>query len=315
MRTRRFAAAWTVAAGLLLLALAQPAMALRLFGDARSDALADMRKADGVMNRADVAYDGGNKDQALELYRKAAETFLRIGREFPNLEDGLARFRLAYCESQMALLAGSVTNAAPGLAAEPAVAVAAGNMDARGSNAVGRIGSAFAAGSIPSLTGPAAVAEEGAPVERARPGDIAQARALLKADRLDAAAELLIEMLRGAPQDRSARLLIALVRSRQGRYDEARVALDDLAAEKEDPGVLLALAAASLGGGRPEHALLALDKAIGANPRQPAAYLNMAWLLLAASPPDRAAAEANYRQAVRFGASRDWLIERRLGLE
>ncbi len=281
------------------------APALSLFGNARSAAVRDMRKADEVMVRADAAFDGGNKDQALQLYRKAAETYGRVNQSFPTVEDGLARYRLAYCESQIQAITGH-EGAATGPAAEAAGTTSGTDGDREESEPA----AAAATRVVVNADTPAEDAQE-----KPHARSLAEAQALLSSDRLDAAAALLIDVLKADPQNRDARLLVALVRCRQGRFDEARVALEDLQAEQENGTVLLALAAAYQGTGRYQHALLALDKAIRSSPRQPAAYVNMAWLLLTMPGADAAAAEANYRQALKLGGRRDRQLERRLGFE
>lgn len=292
-------------AALLVVCAAREAQAFSLFGNARSTAVRDMRKADEVMVRADAAFDGGNKDQALQLYRKAAETYGRVNQNFPDVEDGLARYRLAYCESQIQAITGREVTAASPPTATGDAAVNAG---------IGRDVAAPAPAAAVRLVDDPDVSMADAH-ENPHARSLAEAQTLLSTERLDAAAGLLIDVLKADPQNRDARLLVALVRCRQGRFDEARVALEDLQAEREDEPVLLALAAAYQGTGRYQHALLALDKTIRASPRQPAAYVNMAWLLLTMPSSDAAAAEANYRQALKLGARRDRQLERRLGFE
>ena len=147
--------------------------------------------------------------------------------------------------------------------------------------------------------------------------DLRQARILIEDDQQADATRILVQVLREDPGNRQARLMIALARTRQGRYDEALVALEDLRGMNEDLPLLLALAGAYCGVGRHYDALLILDKAIQLAPENPHAYFNLAWLHLAmdAGVEGRRDAEAYYRQAVKLGARRDRALELKLGLE
>ena len=146
--------------------------------------------------------------------------------------------------------------------------------------------------------------------------DFAEARMLMEDGNLSEAASVLIPMLRHDPSNRQVRLLLAIVRTRQSRYDEAIVALEDLRGIREDMPILLALSGAYMGAMRYHDALLALDRAVKLNPADPNPYLNLAWLTLVM--PQEADtlknAEIYYRQAVRRGAARDRALETRIGL-
>jgi tetratricopeptide (TPR) repeat protein len=147
--------------------------------------------------------------------------------------------------------------------------------------------------------------------------DLREARVLLEDEQLADATRLLVGVLRADPGNRSARLMISIARARQGRHDEALVALEDLRGQNEDLPLLLALSAAYCGAGRFFDAMLILDKAIKLAPADPRAYLNLSWLHLAMTEGEtgRRDAEAYYRRAVRLGARRDRAIEVKLGLE
>ena len=146
--------------------------------------------------------------------------------------------------------------------------------------------------------------------------DFAEARMLMEDGNLSEAAAVLIPMLRHDPSNRQVRLLLAIVRTRQSRYDEAIVALEDLRGIREDMPILLALSGAYMGAVRYHDALLALDRAVRLNPADPNPYLNLAWLTLV-MPQDSDTlknAEIYYRQAVKRGAARDRALESRIGL-
>ena len=146
--------------------------------------------------------------------------------------------------------------------------------------------------------------------------DFAEARMLMEDGNLSEAAAVLIPMLRHDPANRQVRLLLAIVRTRQSRYDEAIVALEDLRGIREDMPILLALSGAYMGAVRYHDALLALDRAVRLNPADPNPYLNLAWLTLV-MPQDSDTlknAEIYYRQAIKRGAARDRALESRIGL-
>ena len=146
--------------------------------------------------------------------------------------------------------------------------------------------------------------------------DFAEARMLMEDGNLSEAAAVLIPMLRHDPANRQVRLLLAIVRTRQSRYDEAIVALEDLRGIREDMPILLALSGAYMGAIRYHDALLTLDRAVRLNPADPNPYLNLAWLTLVMpqEPDTLKNAEIYYRQAVRRGATRDRALETRIGL-
>jgi tetratricopeptide (TPR) repeat protein len=146
--------------------------------------------------------------------------------------------------------------------------------------------------------------------------DFAEARMLMEDGNLSEAAAVLIPMLRHDPANRQVRLLLAIVRTRQSRYDEAIVALEDLRGIREDMPILLALSGAYMGAVRYHDALLTLDRAVRLNPADPNPYLNLAWLTLVMpqEPDTLKNAEIYYRQAVRRGATRDRALETRIGL-
>ena len=292
------------------MACALSAHAFSLFGgDEKSDALSAIRKADKILARADSAYDGGNPDQALELYRKALAIYERVEGKFPGLDDGIAGYRMTYCNDQIEHVSGG-----GGVVGQPAATVLRQpslSLDDALSDP------AFAGGQKPDAAAEGASVLEGGAVEAVEVSPetistlLAEARFALEEGRVDDAATAAVDALRADPQNRAARLLMGVVRTRQQRLDEARVALEDLQAEKEDEAVLLALAAIYQASGRNDYALAMLDKAMRLNPRRPDSYMNMAWLMLGTGDPD--SADAYYRVAVRFGASRDKQLERRLG--
>ena len=320
-------------------ALALQAGAWTIFGS-REDALKDqLRTGDKLMLKADAAYEAGKMSRAGGYYARAMQKYEALHKTDPNFMDGLAAIRIAYCAKQY-------TNT---LASAEAEAADAAEVEAADAAEVGTAGAAEV--SKPQAAQPqqpqAAQAAETSDGTAARPQaaqtaetsddadvqpqaapppkppydprnfahDFAEARMLLEDGNLSDAASVLIPMLRHDPSNRQVRLLLAIVRTRQGRYDEAIVALEDLRGVREDLPVLLALSGAYMGASRYHDALLALDSAVKVKPSDPNAFLNLAWLTLVmpAEPDTLKNAETYYRQAIRRGAARDRALEARIG--
>jgi tetratricopeptide (TPR) repeat protein len=341
-----------VVLGLLLL-VGMPAQAFSLFPNKQDQAVSLMRRTDAILSRADAAYETGDASQARELYALALERYEELHSTQPDLHDGLPLFRVNYCKGQLASLGRTADDirATPGSAAGDKSTSRGGFLrffrrtgpapdaaDAKESslmvtNAVDwpipaeivrdaaeipvRPGATDRDTGTPPDAPPAAEPTR-EPVDPALlEDDLKEARILLEDEQMADATRILVQVLRTDPGNRSARLMIALARARQGRYDEALVALEDLRGQNEDLPLLLALSAAHCGAGRFFDAMLILDKAIKLAPDHPYAYLNLAWLHLAMddSTAGRRDAEAYYRRAVRLGARRDRALEVKLGIE
>ena len=352
----------------LLLASALPAAAFDLFPKRDNAGVRNLRLADGLMTRADAAYEAGDAAEAHKLYSEALERYEELLKSEPNLHDGLPQFRVEYCREQLARVermpGAVIAPAAPapertpvrkrslrlfgrGRSSGEKMESSAGvvmsepappELSAVQAPPSGDVSSVPAANAAQGVTPPAgeavgamvpgivddAVAEAAVPEPEPEPpdpaviaADLREAGKLLADEQLADATRLLVGVLRADPGNRSARLMIALVRARQGRYDEALVALEDLSGKNEDLPLLLALSAAYCGAERFFDAMLVLDKAIKLAPADPRAYLNLAWLHLAmdAGETGRRDAEAYYRRAIRLGARRDRALEVKLGLE
>lgn len=362
-----------------ILMTAMQASAFDLFPKRDNAGVRNLRRADGLMARADAAYEAGEAAEAHKLYSEALERYEELLKSEPNLHDGLPQFRVEYCREQLARverMPGAVIapaksepdkpdadkpfvrkrslrifgrgrssgekmeHSAGVVMAEPAPpALSAPEAPASGDVPGAPVANAtqgitLAAGKTAGAMVPGVVADTGpetvAVTEAAEPepepeppdpaviaADLREAGKLLEDEQLADAIRLLVGVLRADPGNRSARLMIALVRTRQGRYDEALVALEDLRGKNEDLPLLLALSAAYCGAQRFFDAMLVLDKAIKLAPADPRAYLNLAWLHLTmdAGETGRRDAEAYYRRAVRLGARRDRALEVKLGLE
>jgi tetratricopeptide (TPR) repeat protein len=312
----------------LLSAAALQSGAWTLFGS-KEDALADkLRSGDKYLQKADAAYEGGKMSNAGKYYGRAIQKYEEIKETDPTFMDGIAGIRLDYCAKQY-------TNALEAASAAEAGAADGAEVGAAGAAEVGAAGAAEAskhqAAQVAATSDGAAAATSGdevaqpqVPAPPPRPPydprnfthDFAEARMLMEDGNLSEAAAVLIPMLRHDPSNRQVRLLLAIVRTRQSRYDEAIVALEDLRGIREDMPILLALSGAYMGAVRYHDALLTLDRAVRLNPADPNPYINLAWLTLVM--PQEADtlknAEIYYRQAVRRGAARDRALETRIGL-
>lgn len=318
----------------VLSALALQANAWTIFGS-REDSLQDqLRAGDKLMLKADAAYEAGKMERAGGYYRRALQKYEALNESDPGFMDGLAAIRIAYCAKQYtnvleAASAGVAEVGADGAAEAEAADVsevgAAGAAEVSKPQALQPPQPQAAQAAQPQAAQAAETADDSVvePQPPPRPPynprnfahDFAEARMLMEDGNLSEAAAVLIPMLRHDPSNRQVRLLIAIVRTRQGRYDESIVALEDLRGIREDLPVLLALSGAYMGASRYHDALLALDSAIKLNPSDPSAYLNLAWLTLVmpAEPDTLKNAEIYYRQAIRRGAARDRALEARIG--
>lgn len=286
----------------LLAAVALDAHAWSMFGSKEGALRNRLSSGDKLMARADEAFDKADNKKAIALYERAINHFREVESADPTFMDGVATLRIAYCAGQWTNAVSAVNSAAK---ATPADEDDDEEDDEEEEEDVPPV--------IVKKTEP-----EPPPYDmRNFAHDMSEAKMLIEDGNLSAAASLLIPMLRHDPTNREVRLLVAIVRTRQGRFDEAIVALEDMRGRREDLPVLLALSGAYAGAGRHHDALLALDVAIRLAPADPNAYMNMAWLTLS-MPADTdtfKTAETYYRQAIKRGAVRDRTLEARLGLE
>jgi tetratricopeptide (TPR) repeat protein len=303
----------------VLASLALQASAWTIFGS-KEDALADkLRAGDKLMLRADEAYKDGKPSRAGAYYDRALRKYEALMKSDPGYMGGIAAIRIAYCAKQY-------TNALEAVAAAKA-AGAAGEAEVSKHQAAQPPQPQAAQPPQPPAAEAAQLPRGEAAAQAVPPPkppydprnfahDFAEARMLMEDGNLSEAAAVLIPMLRHDPANRQVRLLLAIVRTRQSRYDEAIVALEDLRGIREDMPILLALSGAYMGAVRYHDALLTLDRAVRLNPADPNPYLNLAWLTLVM--PQEADtlknAEIYYRQAVRRGAARDRALETRIGL-
>lgn len=302
-----------------------PAHAWNFFGSKESDAKTLAEKSDHSMERADTAFDDGKFDEARKYYEEAIKGYEKVENLVPGYNDGLSAYRIRYCSSQITNAVAAISGNSP--TNEPAATVSAATKPAASEK-----DAADAYGEDGWSSGVEYIDQDGNYVEKAVADaaaeppkydmrnfvhDFNEARELLEDGNLNQAFEILKVLLEADPGNRSVRLMIAILRTRQGRYDEALTALEDLRGRREDLPVLLAISGAYIGKGRYMDALLALDNAEKIAPKDPSVSMNLAWLYLVMPDDDNSAikkATAYYRLAIKKGAVRDRLLESRINL-
>ena len=252
-------------------------------------------EANAQLQAADEVWRAGNMAKAAESYQAAAATYRQAEQLSPDMQNGLIKFRISYCVSQVE----QIQNAREKEKAPPAPPVTVTHPAGlrRGGDSAGMANSR---------------GEASEPVDLRR--ELAIAQRVVTSEHPEDALPSLITVLRAEPTNRLALLLMATLRVQQGRYDDAIVTIEGLRESDEDEAVLLLAAGAYCGAGRYFDALLSLDKAMKKNPESPQANIDMAYLLLEMSPEKRADATAYYKHARKLGIPRDALLEKRLGL-
>ena len=287
-----------------------------------------LKEANELMTQAQDAYVGGESKQALELYRKALEEIGRVERENPrrvsSSEFAPVRFRKALCETEIdRIMLDDVSSSARTVAVTDTSSLEAKRAErkkAAETNNVPEVAVKLTAKTAGGVQKPVEDAQENIEGDAAKGAlnikdELEWAKDMLSVDRFDAAEVPLLKVLKAEPENRDARLLMAVSRLRQGRHNDAAVVLDDLLADNpRDETVLLLAAGAHAANGGYAKAMESLDRAMKANPQRPAGYYNMAWLLLDINPGTTGDAELYYRKAVRLGGTRDRDLERRLGI-
>lgn len=292
--------------------LAIDAGAWSLFGSKEGALRNRLSSADKLMARADAAYEAGDMARASALYNRALGLYGQVNTADATFMEGIAAHRITYCASQYTNAMAAVELRDDPNAQDAEDEGDDEEEDDEEGEEPAPLRNAPSAQPVEPRDDPSRVEYD----MRNYAHDMSEAKMLIEDGNLSAAASILIPILRHDPTDREVRLLIAVVRTRQGRFDEAIVALEDMRGRREDLPVLLALSGAYAGAGRHHDALLALDGAIKLAPSDPNAYMNLAWLTLA-MPSDAdtlKTAETYYRQAIKRGAARDRALESRIGL-
>jgi tetratricopeptide (TPR) repeat protein len=292
-----------------------------------------MKDANDMMSQAQTAYVDGQSKQAIELYRKALAEIGRVEREnqkqVSSSEFAPLRFRKALCETEIdRIMLEDVNATARTVAVTDTSALETKREERRKAAETNNHPEAAiklsAKQGVPRAGGEAAAVPDETEVARKtdpdKPVDVAAelewAKDMISVDRFADAEKSLVLVLKQSPQNREARLLMALSRVQQEHPADAAVVIDDLLEDNPgDEAALLLSAGAAVASGSYGKAMDALDKAMKVNPKRPDGYHNMAWLLLEMNPKEQTEAEMYYRQAVKLGGTRDRDIERRLGIK
>jgi len=287
-----------------------------------------LKGANEIMSQASTAYVDGEVKTAIELYRKALSEISRVEQENPkrvaSSEFAPVRFRKALCETEIdRILLEEMNATARTMAVTDTTALEAKRAERKKAAETNNVPeAAVKLASKQGLGGnvPGAPEKEDQPAPPAGPVNIRNelewAKDMLSVDRFDDAEKSLLTVLKQDPENRDARLLMALARVQQGRQGDAAVVLDDLLQDNPNDEASLLLAAGSYAAaGNYARAMELLDKALKVNPKRPDGYHNMAWLLLEMKPGKVEEPEMYYRQAVKLGGPRDRDLERRLGIK
>ena len=224
------------------------------------------------LTQADAERDAGNAEDALILYKEAAEKYVLLAARFPDWQPAVVQFRIAYCNEQIR-------------------ALRKGQREAGSTNAV------------PPPASPAQA-------HAARRGDLhaikAHAAALLCEGDPQRARTLLLDALRIDPDDSGVRLMLAIAQCQAGSFSDATLILNEIIAEEPTNAVAhMALGAAYLGQGRIEDAGGETAIALTLNDHAPAGHYNMARILMQVSPPDLINAKSHYGRFLDLGGKPD----------
>lgn len=295
-----------VCAAALLLFAAMEAQALFGFGGKKEDKVgATLRRAGELAREAELAWaDDGDVARATALYQQSIDLCLAAEANNPKGDLGSIRFHRAFCETQIDRVK---FDAATG--PQRRVAVMPPRVP---TNPVMEQSATARSVDTPPLA--VRSTEDSVAMDaKAIAEEIAWARDMLEHDGTKESRGALMKVLRVAPDHRVARTLLAVLECREQNFQDALLILEDLRIEEEDETIYLLLAGAYLGTGQPYRAMLELDKLLKQSPSHPDALLNMAYLTMELSAKTTEA-EMYYRLAIKYGAPRDLVFEKRLGL-
>jgi Flp pilus assembly protein TadD len=135
----------------------------------------------------------------------------------------------------------------------------------------------------------------------------------MRSGQLDKAGSVLMQALKGSPDDVELNLMLGILRCQEGNYQAAIKLLGQLSErEPANSRVRVALGAAYLAAGQHSRARMELDMAVGLDPDSSEAHYDLAQVLLTSTPPDPEGAESHYKNALSLGAKRDPDFEKRL---
>lgn len=234
-------------------------------------AIVQLKNAYYTLVKADEARDNENFTEAMELYREALHSYVRLSRTYPDWQPGAIRFQITYCNNQLEAVLKK--------------------MDMKILS--------------PELEGTAA--GEGEPDLEAIKST---AKLLLKKEETAKARSLLLEGLRLDPDDKTVRLLMGIVHCQAREFENAVHLLEQLVKEDHtNANAHIVLGTAYFGLGRFPDAREEMERAMQLDPDLNEAHYNLTQILLATTPPDLKAARYHYKRALDLGSEPDESLE------
>ncbi len=271
-----------------------------------------------LMNEAQDLEADGKTTEAVDSYKKAIQIMTGIeekedttGSEWASL-----RFDKAMCETmidriiydkadknQRTITMSHTRSLEQKLAAERAAAT----------NKTAKAAAPEAATNVPAPAVAAAV--KPTPVNAA--SEISFAKDMLDDELYSEAEKAVMRVLHAYPDHTDALMLLAILRLRQNRPEDALHAIDNVLERfPDDDAAAMIGAAAALSVRNFPRALDLVDDVLERRREDPAAYNNKAWILVEMrNPRNLATAEDYYRQGVQLGGARDRRLEKLLGID
>lgn len=260
--------------------------------DGNPPAVQQFQNAYRTLVMADEARDGQNLTEAVKLYRKALNAYMKLAVKYPDWEPGVVRFRIVYCDNQIEALLKKTDriNAAARLRQPPSR-----RSEKHGSASLGRPGKRESEdqGPEPDLE-----------------GIKAKAKFFLKNGETAKARSVLLEGMCIDPDDSSIRLLMGMAQCQAGKYEDV-IYLVKQVIEKDpsNANAHVVLGAAYFGLGRIVDAENEIKRALKLNPALHHAHYNLAQILLATTPLDLDAVRHHYNKARDLGGTPDEKLE------
>ena len=270
---------------LILLCFVFAGVVSSAIGEENLPAGVQFQQALQLMQRGDSSRSEGQHKEAMDLYRQALKAYIRLYRRYPDWQAGVTRYRMAYCKEQLQLLVdAAVQKARVGAPLPPK-----SDVPLQGNEMAKR-----AQGSIQGMT------------------VVDQAAVLISNNRHDEAQVLLLGALRRDPYNLKIRVLLGIVRCRQGKFLDALYILEPVVEEQPTDGdARVTLATAYVGLGRMDRAIEQLQLAVLLVPVPAEAHYDLAQLLIRTKEPDFKEAARHYRLSVEAGGAVDSELEQR----
>lgn len=263
---------------LLMCVIAAPYRAVSQEKPDASTASGLLESSYAAMVQGDLHRDSGEKDKALDSYRRALSGFVGASQKYPGIDPEVVKFRIAYCDNQIETLMKESGVNGSRLPSSPE------ERDALTSSHVQTAGAAADALSI----------------------QLRSIRQQIAKRELTEARTALITLLKQHPDDAEIRILMAIVQCMLGRFDDADNMMSTLIQEQPNLARAYAvLSTAKIGLGDTDQAKKALSAAIRLGSTRPEVYYNMTQIILATKPLDADAAREHYKKSLQLGGRSD----------